>query len=252
MKRLLLPLLFVYLLTIDAQAQRPSSDQIPAQNGAITVQPIQHGSVVLRWNGTTIYIDPVQPPEAYAEIDSPDIILITDIHGDHLNVEAIDSLDTENTVFVVPQAVADRLSETSYRDQLVIINNGDSTEQGGIPIRAVPMYNLPESEESRHVKGRGNGYVLTLGDKQVYLSGDTEDIPEMRALENIDIAFVCMNLPYTMDVNQAASAVLDFEPAIVYPYHYRGQDTQRFKELVNAKNNNIDVRLRDWYPEKER
>jgi L-ascorbate metabolism protein UlaG (beta-lactamase superfamily) len=114
------------------------------------------------------------------------------------------------------------------------------------------MYNLPETEDSRHPKGRGNGYVINLGGKSVYFSGDTEDIPEMRSLKNIDIAFVCMNLPFTMDVEQAAHAVLAFKPKIVYPYHYRGQnglsDVEIFKKAVNAGNNKIDVRLRNWYP----
>lgn len=248
MKRAIFTFSLVCLVAVCVQAQRPSPDQIPAKNGDITVQPIRHGSVVLNWNGTTIYVDPVQNKEAFQGIDSPDIILITDIHGDHLNMEAINALNTEGTTFVVPQAVADRLSESEYMNQLVILENGKSTEQKGIPIRAIPMYNLPQAEDSRHPKGRGNGYILTLGGKYVYLSGDTEGIPEMRSLTDIDVAFVCMNLPYTMDVNQAADAVLDFEPDIVYPYHYRGQDTQKFKELVNAKNKNIDVRLKNWYP----
>jgi L-ascorbate metabolism protein UlaG (beta-lactamase superfamily) len=114
------------------------------------------------------------------------------------------------------------------------------------------MYNLPESPDSKHTKGRGNGYVLTFGNKTVYISGDTAGIPEMRALKNIDVAFVCMNLPYTMDINEAASAVLDFKPKVMYPYHYRGQnglnDTEAFKKIVSASNTSIDVRLRNWYP----
>jgi L-ascorbate metabolism protein UlaG (beta-lactamase superfamily) len=113
------------------------------------------------------------------------------------------------------------------------------------------MYNLPETPESRHPKGRGNGYVLTFGNKKVYLSGDTSGIQEMRSLKNIDVAFVCMNLPYTMDVDEAASAVIDFKPKVVYPYHYRGQnglnDTEKFRKLVNEGNKNIEVRLRNWY-----
>lgn len=106
-------------------------------------------------------------------------------------------------------------------------------------IQAIPMYNLPESPESRHIKGRGNGYILTIDNTRIYISGDTEDIPEMRALKNIDIAFICMNLPYTMDIHQAASAVLEFKPKIVYPYHYRGRpdmsDTAAFKQIIQKK-----------------
>jgi L-ascorbate metabolism protein UlaG (beta-lactamase superfamily) len=113
---------------------------------------------------------------------------------------------------------------------------------------AVPMYNLP-NDGARHTKGWGNGYVVTMGEKRIYISGDTEDIPEMRQLENIDIAFVCMNLPYTMDIYQAASGVLDFEPKVIYPYHHRGQDIERFKEVVDWEGKDIDVRLKNWYPE---
>ena len=252
MKKLILALILIGVSITSIQAQRPAADQIPAESDVITVQPIQHGSVVLSWNGTSIYVDPVQNKEMFKGLDAPGIVLITDIHGDHLNIETIRQLHTKNAVFVVPQAVADRLSESDFMDQLVILDNGDSTEQKGIPIRAIPMYNMPQSDDAYHPKGRGNGYILTLGGKNVYLSGDTEDTPEMRALEDIDIAFVCMNLPYTMDVKQAASAVLDFKPAIVYPYHYRGQDTEKFKELVDAGNANIDVRLRDWYKKSEK
>jgi L-ascorbate metabolism protein UlaG (beta-lactamase superfamily) len=163
-----------------------------------------------------------------------------------MNIKTLQALDTEGTAMVVPQSVVDELPD-EFSDKLVILANGETTDQKGIGIRAVPMYNLPEGSDSRHPKGWGNGYVMTFGGKNVYVSGDTEDIQEMRALENIDVAFVCMNLPYTMDINQAASAVLDFEPEIMYPYHYRGQDTQKFKELVTSKNENIEVRLRDWY-----
>ncbi len=108
------------------------------------------------------------------------------------------------------------------------------------------MYNLTADRLKFHDKGRGNGYVLTLGGKRVYLSGDTEDILEMRALKNIDVAFVCMNLPYTMTVDQAASAVREFKPKIVYPYHYRGSDLEKFKTAVGS-DLGVDVRIRDWY-----
>ena len=127
-----------------------------------------------------------------------------------------------------------------------------AVEKQGLNIAAIPMYNLPETPDAPHTKGRGNGYVLTLGGKTVYLSGDTEDIAEMRALKKIDVAFVCMNLPYTMNVNQAAQGVLAFRPGIVYPYHYRGQgglsDVAGFQKMVNAGSKKIDVRLRNWYP----
>ena len=124
-----------------------------------------------------------------------------------------------------------------------------------ITIEAIPMYNLREEALKFHPKDRGNGYVLTLGDERIYISGDTEDIPEMRKLKDIDIAFVCMNLPYTMTVDNAASAVLDFKPKYVYPYHYRGteglSDVSKFKDIVNDGNPDIEVVQLDWYPNRD-
>lgn len=238
--------IFILLFVLTTEAQRPEPDRIPTDTGDLVIQPVRHGSLVLSWNNIDIYVDPNGEKDRFEGIGEPELVLITDIHGDHLNVETLESLETGKAVMVVPKAVAERLPD-GYKDQVVIIGNGEQTEQLGISIKAVPMYNLPETRDSRHPKGRGNGYVLQLGGKHVYISGDTEDIPEMRALENIDIAFVCMNLPYTMDVNQAADAVLDFRPGVVYPYHYRGQDTEKFKELVTTENDDIEVRLKDWY-----
>ena len=164
----------------------------------------------------------------------------------------MDGLNLTNVSFIVPAAVAEKLPD-SYADKIIVIGNGEDKQWNDLRIEAIPMYNLPEDETSRHPKGRGNGYIITFGDTEVYLSGDTEDIPEMRALENIDIAFVCMNLPYTMDVDQAAAAVVEFKPSIVYPYHYRGKgglsDVEQFKSLVNAEAPSVDVRLRNWYGE---
>lgn len=247
MKRLTFLSIFLCLITFVASAQQPEPDEIETENGTLTIQPIQHGTFVLSWNGNTIYADPTGGAEAFEGIEAPDLILITDIHGDHLDIKTLEALQTENATIIVPQAVADQLPE-SYNDQLTVIGNSEETEQLGIAIRAIPMYNLPESEDAYHTKGRGNGYVLTMGGKKIYISGDTEDIPEMRSLEDIDVAFLCMNLPYTMNVEQAADAVLDFQPDIVYPYHYRGQDTEEFKQLVTEKSNEIEVRLRGWYP----
>lgn len=235
----------------DIQAQRSDPDQIVTSNGGLSIQPILHGSLILTWNGKTIYVDPYGGTKAFRGIASPDLILITDIHGDHLNPATLDSIKTDKASIVAPQAVVDKLSD-NLKLKATVLNNGASTEQLGISITAIPMYNLPETADSRHTKGRGNGYILNFGGKTVYLSGDTEDIPEMRGLKNIDVAFVCMNLPFTMDINQAASAVLEFKPVIVYPYHYRGQgglsDVESFKKLIEAGNTRIEVRLRNWYP----
>ena len=250
MKLLNLILTLALLLAMNSwcQAQQPDADQILAENGAISIQPIQHGTLALSWNGISIYVDPTGGKEAFSGLSKPNLILITDIHGDHMNIETLNALDTENTTIIAPVAVKERLPE-KLADKVAVLANGDKTGILNIEIQAVPMYNLPEDEDSRHPKGRGNGYILNMGGKKLYLSGDTEDIEEMRSLENIDVAFVCMNLPYTMDINQAASAVLDFKPGIVYPYHYRGQDTKAFKKLVMDENPDIEVRLRNWYPE---
>tara|TARA_R110002073_G_scaffold72537_1_gene177394 strand:+ start:391467 stop:392231 length:765 start_codon:yes stop_codon:yes gene_type:complete len=244
-------LLFTLISTLIATAQAPKADIITSDEGNITIQPITHGTLVLEWKGKTIYVDPYGGADAFKGLATPDIILITDIHGDHLNLETLKGLDTKKAVFVVPPAVADILKKEGYEKQLAIVRNGGMHIEGEIFINAMPMYNLPEDNTSRHPRGRGNGYFLNLGGKGIYISGDTEDIREMRKLIGVDVAFICMNLPYTMSVEQAASAVLEFKPKIVYPYHYRGNpdmsDTEVFKKLVNDKNQKIEVRLRDWY-----
>lgn len=242
----------VSLVSFAALAQRSAPDKIETAAGPLTIQPILHGSLVLAWNNKTIYVDPYGGAKAFDGIAAPDLILITDIHGDHLNAETLNAIETSKAKIVAPQAVIDQLPE-NLKSKAVVLGNGNRITESGIAISAIPMYNLPEAPDSRHTKGRGNGYILTLGGKMVYISGDTEDIPEMRALKNIDVAFVCMNLPYTMDINQASSAVLEFKPKIVYPYHFRGQnglnDVEGFKKLVDAGKAPIEVRLRNWYPE---
>lgn len=231
-------------------AQLPKPDDIPTSNGPLKIQPLNHATLALTWNGKTIYADPYQGQKTFVGIAKPDLIVITDIHGDHFDPASLDALDLTNTVIVAPQAVVDKMSD-ALKAKTTVLANGATTEKLGISITAIPMYNLPETADSRHTKGRGNGYVLKLGDKSVFISGDTSGVPEIKALKNIDVAFVCMNLPYTMDINEAATTVLAFKPKIVYPYHYRGQngfsDTEAFKKLVNEKDAKIDVRVRDWY-----
>ncbi|WP_117880708.1 MBL fold metallo-hydrolase [Aureibaculum luteum] len=250
MNKIILSFVFCMLSIGFNFAQRVPADTIKTNDGAIIIQPITHGALVLQWNNTTIYVDPYGGSELYKGITAPDLILITDIHGDHTDLKTLAGIDTQKAKFIVPPAVAEML-KTDYESQLEIVKNGEMAVHGEIFINTIPMYNLPEEENSKHPKGRGNGYFINLGGKALYISGDTEDIKEMRALKDIDIAFVCMNLPYTMDINQAASAVLEFKPKIVYPYHYRGNpdmsDTEVFKKLVNDKNSKIEVRLRDWY-----
>jgi len=248
MKNLLLTSFLLSLALFSSSAQAQNSDTYSTERGDLTVHPINHGSLAFTFDEKTILVDPFGGADLYSKFEAPDIIFLTDIHGDHLNPETLTELDTENTTFVVPMAVAQELNVT--HEKIVVIQNGNSTIVNEIPVSAIPMYNLPvDDPESRHPKGRGNGYVIDFGGKTVYISGDTEDIPEMRALEGIDIAFVCMNLPYTMDIQQAANAVVDFQPAVVYPYHHRGQDIQEFKNLVDAADVDVRVKLRDWYPE---
>ena len=247
--------IFIFLLffTINYSfSQKPKTDILKTSLGDLKIQPIFHSSLFLQWNNLTIYIDPYGGQNAFKNMIDPDLIIITDIHGDHLDLETLKSIHTDKAIFIAPEAVAEKLPPI-YHKNLIVLNNNETTEQLGIKIKALPMYNLPDIPDSKHPKGRGNGYILTIENKQIYISGDTEDINEMRNLKNIDVAFVCMNLPYTMDIHQAASAVLEFKPKIVYPFHYRGKpdmsDVQVFKKLVNDKNPNIEVRLRNWYPD---
>jgi L-ascorbate metabolism protein UlaG (beta-lactamase superfamily) len=243
-------MLLLLFVTAVCQAQLPAADEIKTSKGPLKIQPLNHATLALTWNGKTIYADPFQGTKTFAGIATPDLIVITDIHGDHFDAVTLDVLDLSKTVIVAPPAVVDKMSD-KLKAKTTALANGQTIDKLGISITAIPMYNLPESTDSRHTKGRGNGYILKMGGKSVYISGDTAGIPEMRALKNIDIAFVCMNLPFTMDVAEAASAVIDFKPKIVYPYHYRGQnglsDTANFKKLVNEGNAGIEVRLRDWY-----
>lgn len=250
MKKLIPLITYSLLISNFIFGQNIPADTIKSNDGDIIIQPITHGTLVLQWNNTTIYVDPYGGAELFKDIAAPDLILITDIHGDHTNLETLKGLDTKKAKFIVPPAVA-KMLENDFSGQLEIVKNGEMSIQGDIFINTIPMYNLPEVEDSKHPKGRGNGYFLNIGGKTIYISGDTEDIQEMRDLKNIHVAFVCMNLPYTMDINQAADAVLEFKPKIVYPYHYRGKpdisDTKAFKKLVNDKNSDIEVRLRNWY-----
>ncbi|AGC75257.1 L-ascorbate metabolism protein UlaG (beta-lactamase superfamily) [Nonlabens dokdonensis] len=216
----------------------------------IEIMPISHATFVMNWDGQIIYVDPVGGAASFEGMPEAEIILVTDIHGDHMNEETLKSVKTEKNFLFAPQAVSDKLSDDLK--PLIVVNNGETTTRNELKITAIPMYNITEGRLDKHVKGRGNGYVLEKNGYRVYISGDTEDIPEMRSLDNIDKAFVCMNLPYTMDINQAASAVLDFTPKEVIPYHYRGtdgfQDVEKFKSMVNEKNDDIEVTLMEWYP----
>ncbi len=221
---------------------------------SIRVIPIEHATAVLEWGEVTIYIDPVGGAEAFKGQADPDLILITDVHGDHFNLETLQGLNTEKAKIMMPRAVADLMPE-EFTPQIDVLDNGSVKQRYGVTVEAVPMYNLRPEAKKFHEKGRGNGYVLNMGDSRLYFSGDTEDVPEMRSLKNIDKAFVCMNLPYTMTVEKAAEAVLEFQPKQVYPYHYRGRpevsDVARFRDLIEAGNTDIEVVQLDWYPKND-
>lgn len=208
------------------------------------ISPINHASFVMNIGPITFYVDPVKDAQLYSSYSFPDFILITDIHQDHLSKQVVDELKKPETVIIGPQAVIDILG---YGE---VLKNNEVKSFGNINIFAIPMYNLTKERLHFHPKGRGNGYLISTDEHRVYISGDTEDISEMRSLRNIDYAFVCMNLPYTMSVKQAASAVLEFQPRVIYPYHYRGKgmisDIYEFKRLLK-KADDIEVRLLDWY-----
>lgn len=224
----------------------PAPDSIGTEDGPLKIFPIHHATLALEWNDRTILVDPVGGAKLFQGLPTPDLILVTDIHGDHLSKETLTEVSGRHTKLIAPPAVVEQLTP-DLRNRALVLTNGQACELLGIRIKAIPMYNTTPGRLKFHTKGRGNGYVVTLGGKRLYLSGDTEDIPEMLALKNIDVAFLCMNLPYTMTVEQAARAVRTFKPRVVYPYHYRGSDLNKFKALVGT-NAGVEVRLRDWYP----
>lgn len=216
------------------------------------VTPIQHASMILSFGGQTIYVDPVGNNYSYAEKPKATIILITDIHPDHLDTHLLPDLMQEKTMLIVPEAVQEKLPVTLQK-RATVLHNGEVKNILGISIKAIPMYNLREKAKKFHPKGRGNGYVLTKKEFDIYIAGDTEDIPEMRQLKGIDVAFIPMNLPYTMPVSKAADAVLDFSPKTVYPYHYKGKNglsnVALFKNIIETNNAQIKVVQLNWYPE---
>ncbi len=216
------------------------SDTPPEKVGDIEIVPITHASLVLKWQGKAVYVDPCRGN--YSGQPKADLILLTHTHGDHLDPAQIAESSKADTIIVGTEAVQEKIPQAR------IMKNGDRVNILDIAIEAVPMYNVVRKRPDGtvfHPKGEGNGYVLTFGEQRVYISGDTECIPEMKALRDIDIAFLCMNLPYTMPPEEAAECVNAFRPKIVYPYHSRGTDLQKFKSEVDA---GIEVRILDWYP----
>ena len=220
-----------------------AAEEFAAGKGKVIVTPINHATLVIEWGGKTIYVDPVGMADWYKAFPKPDLVLLTHVHGDHFRESVLKAVVGPKTQLVTPPALAGVLS-AGLKAKAIAVANGASTEEVGFKLEAVASYNTTPPRKRFHPKGQGNGYVLNLSDKRIYVSGDTEGTPEMLALKNIDVAFLCMNLPYTMDVAAAAKAVKTFKPKVVYPYHSRGQDTATFKKLVG---DSAEVRLRNWY-----
>ncbi len=238
----LLPILLCSVLAMPALARAAETQEFPTSAGSVKITPIYHASTLIEAGGKTIYLDPAKPAKV-SGLPKADLILITDIHQDHMDPDSIRQISKPGTeILAAPAVVA---TVTSAKP----IANGETKTWQGWTIEAIAAYNLkrgPEPGKLFHDKGRGNGYVLTYGGKRFYFSGDTEGIPEMRALKNIDVAFVCMNLPYTMPPEEAADAVKAFHPKIVIPYHYRGSDLAVFQKGLEGTG--IEVRVLNWYP----
>ncbi|MFZ0334631.1 MAG: MBL fold metallo-hydrolase [Candidatus Acidiferrales bacterium] len=241
----LLAVFFVSLIFVfcaQAQTTRPVQT-FQTGAGVVKITPIYHASLLIEAGGKNIYIDPAKPAN-FSGLPPADLILITHDHGDHMDPGSIATISKSETEIWAPPAVVKTVT-TAHA-----ISNGETKIWGDWTIEAIPMYNIkrgPSPGTLYHPKGRGNGYVLTYGGKRFYFSGDTENIPEMRALKDIYVAFVCMNLPYTMPPDEAAEAVKAFHPQIVIPYHYRGSDLSVFKN--DLQGTGIEVRLLDWYPQ---
>ena len=230
-----------------------ADDQIATSKGNLVIHPFHHASMLFTWDGKHILVDPApplggpQPADITAEykaVPTPDVILVTHEHPDHFNVKILEAVAGAKTIVVTCQDVFDKLP-ADLKAKAKVLPDGASTTVDGIPLTAVPAYNTTPDRMKFHPESRhDDGYLLTLGGKRVYIAGDTEETPAMKALKAIDVAFLPMNLPYTMTIEQAAQAVKDFKPKVVYPYHYRGSDVQAFKKLVG---NAADVRLLKWY-----
>lgn len=236
-------------LPFAARAAGEGADTFATPGGDIIVHPVSHASFVLETPAGVIHVDPVGGAGAYASLPAPALILITHEHGDHFDAETLAGLVGPDTQIVANPAVHAMLPE-ELRAQAGEIANGGTTTFGAMSIEAIPAYNITEARLDFHPQGRDNGYVLGFDGFRIYVSGDTEDIPEMRALENIDLAFVCMNLPFTMDAAAAADAVAEFAPAYVYPYHFRGRDdgTQNPEDFASLVGDASEVRIGNWYP----
>lgn len=232
--------LFLVSLTIafsgDNPREFPTMDTLIFGGDTLHIHFYGHASLMFEYRELKIYADPVSRYADYASLPEADIILITHEHGDHLDPAAANKISDDQT-----RIIANAKAAAAFKNALVM-KNGDETKLNGITIEAFPAYNTSKGREKYHPKGNGNGYILTLGSIRLYLAGDTEDIPEMRDIKNIDIAFLPANQPYTMTVEQAARAVKLIKPAVFYPYHF--SDTDLSPLARELENSGIELRIR--------
>ena len=215
-------------------------DIIKTSAGDLKITFIGHGTLMFTFGNKIIHIDPVGRYADYTKLPKADLILVTHEHGDHLDPEAIEILRTENTELVLTEICSERVKSG------MVMKNGDVKTVQGLKIEAVPAYNIVHMRSEGvpyHPKGDGNGYVITFGDKRVYVAGDTENVPEMKKLKDIDIAFLPMNVPYTMTPEMVADAARVFKPKVLYPYHYGDTDTSKLVDLLKDVKE-IEVRIR--------
>jgi L-ascorbate metabolism protein UlaG (beta-lactamase superfamily) len=230
-------LIFPFVLTAQDKFE---IDIIKTSTEDLEITFIGHGTLMFNFGGKVIHVDPWSRLADYSKMPKADLILLTHEHRDHLDQQAIGILSTEKTVLVLTKACSSQIKDG------IVMNNGDVKIVKGIEIEAVPAYNLVHMRSEGvpfHPKGSGNGYVITFGNKRVYVAGDTENIPEMKKLKNIDIAFLPMNLPYTMTPEMLVDASKAFKPKILYPYHFGETDTSKVLELLKDVKQ-IDVRIR--------
>ena len=229
----------VTLMLGSGRATAFETDVIPTSAGELTITFIGHGTLVLAIGDKVIHVDPWTKLADYGGLPKADLILVTHEHPDHLDPAAIQAVSRDDTVLVINAGGAKALGRGE------VMKNGDSRTAAGFEIEAVPAYNIVHKRDTGqpfHPKGEGNGYVVTFGQTRVYVAGDTEDIPEMKNLKNIDVAFLPMNLPYTMTPEMAAKAAQSFMPKILYPYHFGQTDTNKLVKLLEGSG--IEVRIR--------
>ena len=240
---ILIVVFFLGLVSLAAISNDYEEDIFSTSQGDLKITCIGHGTLMFTFGAKIIHIDPVFRYADYTKMPKADLILVTHEHGDHLDDVAIQDLTKEGTEIICTI----KCKEQANIDSGIVLKNGDTETVQGIKIEAVPAYNIKHmrSENSPfHPKGEGNGYVLTFGDKRVYVAGDTENTPEMKALKNIEVAFLPMNLPYTMTPEMVADAARSFKPKVLYPYHFGNTDTSQLVELLKD-NPEIEVRIRN-------